>query len=351
MIPLVSILIPSYNSERWIRSTIESAIGQTWLRKEIIIVDDGSIDQTLPIARKYASSNVQVISQENQGAAAARNIAFASCQGDLIQWLDADDLLSLDKIERQVHDYLKEGDSRVLMSSGWGRFMHRPESAKFTPSALWNDLSVKDWLIYKLEQNLFMQTATWLVSRELSEKAGAWDTRMKVDDDGEYFCRVLMNSCGVRFVPEGKVYYRESGPDTLSYIGRSDCKLEAHLLTLKLHVERLLLLDAGERARRACSLYLQRNSEYFYPERMDLFQEVCRLAESFGESIEVPRLSWKYHWICSLFGWESAKWVQRNYNNAKQRALVSFDGLMNRYAKNGWMIRKEGTEKGIVSKG
>lgn len=329
---LVSILIPAHNSEKWIRNTLESALNQTWSRKEIIVVDDGSCDGTLAAARKYESSEVQVISQENQGASAARNTAFSLCQGDLIQWLDADDLLSPDKIERQVREYVVQDNPRLLMSSAWGKFIHAPESAKFCPTELWRDLSVRDWLLYKLESNLFMQTATWLVSRELSVRAGPWDERMKVDDDGEYFCRVLMESCGVRFVPDGRVYYRESGPGTLSYIGRSDSKLEAHLLTLRLHVERLLSLESGERVRKACGLYLQRNAMYFYPDRMDLFYDVCRLAESFGESIETPRMPWKYRWICSLFGWKTAKWVQMNYNNAKQRTLITFDGMVNRGA-------------------
>src|SRR5436309_10735842 len=90
--PLVSILIPAYNAERWIADTVRSALAQTWPRREIIIVDDGSRDQTLQVAQQFASKNVSVVAQENQGASAARNKAFELCQGDYIQWLDADDL-------------------------------------------------------------------------------------------------------------------------------------------------------------------------------------------------------------------------------------------------------------------
>src|SRR5438067_12061163 len=98
MTPLVSILIPAYNAELWIAETIRSALAQNWPRKEIIIVDDGSTDQTLSIARQFASKTVSVIAQKNQGAAAARNKAFQLCQADYIHWLDADDLLSPDKV-------------------------------------------------------------------------------------------------------------------------------------------------------------------------------------------------------------------------------------------------------------
>jgi len=101
MQPLVSILIPAYNSEEWIGETIRSAVEQTWPRKEVIVVDDGSRDGTLAAAKVLASKEVTVVTQENQGVCAARNHALRLCQGDYIQWLDADDLLAPDKIERQ----------------------------------------------------------------------------------------------------------------------------------------------------------------------------------------------------------------------------------------------------------
>src|SRR6202000_980107 len=102
MKPLVSILIPAYNSAEWIADTIHSAIRQTWPNKEIIVVDDGSTDRTAEAAGRFASKNVIVVSTKNQGAAAARNHALQLSQGEYIQWLDADDLLSPDKIERQL---------------------------------------------------------------------------------------------------------------------------------------------------------------------------------------------------------------------------------------------------------
>ncbi|MEO1560685.1 MAG: glycosyltransferase family 2 protein, partial [Cyanobacteria bacterium J06632_19] len=89
MTTLVSILIPAYNSEEWISETIDSAIAQTWSNIEIIIVDDGSKDNTLAVAKKYASTKIKVISQPNKGASAARNRALQEAQGDFIQYLDA----------------------------------------------------------------------------------------------------------------------------------------------------------------------------------------------------------------------------------------------------------------------
>src|SRR5947208_10643307 len=100
MKPLVSILIPAYNAEAWIADTIQSALAQTWPRKEIVVVDDGSRDATFAVARRFASSEVKVVTQPNSGAATARNKAFALSRGDFIQWLDADDLLAPDKLAR-----------------------------------------------------------------------------------------------------------------------------------------------------------------------------------------------------------------------------------------------------------
>src|SRR5207249_10697135 len=102
MTPLISILIPAYNAEAWIGDTIRSTLAQTWPRKEIVVVDDGSTDQTLQVARQFASRDVFVVTQVNQAASASRNKAFQHCQGDYIQWLDADDFLAPVKVTRHL---------------------------------------------------------------------------------------------------------------------------------------------------------------------------------------------------------------------------------------------------------
>ncbi len=317
MKPLVSILIPAYNAQNWIASTLESALAQTWPRKEIIVVDDGSTDQTMAIARRFESDCLKVFTQENQGAAAARNRTFSLSHGDYIQWLDADDLLAPDKIATQMAALDEPLDKSVLLSGSWGQFLYRHYRTKFVPTALWCNLSPVEWLVRKMGQNLYMQTASWLVSRELTEAAGPWDTRLLGDDDGEYFCRILLASCGVRFVPEARVYYRASGTNSLSYIGRSDKKRDAQWCSMQLHIGYLRSLEDSDRVRAACVQYLQNWLIYFYPERPDLVQQARQLTKELGGKLDVPRLSWKYSWIAAAFGWPLAKHAQRSLPNIR----------------------------------
>ncbi len=310
MKPVVSILIPAYNAEEWIADTIRSALAQTWPDKEIIIVDDGSTDHTLSVAQQFASREVTVITQANQGAAAARNKAYSLCHGDYIQWLDADDLLAPDKIERQMETAAQCQSKRTLLSSAWGHFMRRPQGAKFIPSPLWFDLPPVEWLVHKMGQNLHMQTSTWLVSRELTEAAGPWDNRLSLDDDGEYFCRVLLASNGTRFVPKARVFYRMSGLNSLSSVGYSVKKLESQFLSMSLHVKYVRSLEDSERVRSACVKYLNTWLPAFYRQSPDLVERLERLAEELGGRLETPVLPWKYAWIEKVFGWAVARRTQ-----------------------------------------
>jgi glycosyltransferase involved in cell wall biosynthesis len=330
--PLVSILIPAYNAEAWVADTIRSALAQTWPRKEIIVVDDGSRDATFAVARQFASAGVRVVSQPNAGAATARNHAFSLSQGGFIQWLDADDLLAPDKIERQM-DAAAAAGQRTLLSSAWGTFFYRPARTRFSPTALWADLPPADWLVCKLQHNLFMQTGTWLVSRELTTAAGPWDTRLSYDDDGEYFARMLLAADRVRFVPEARVLYRLSGAGSLSYIGRSDRKLESLLRSMRLHIQYLRSLEESERVRSASRAFLQRNLAFFYPQRPDLVEQLQQLASTLGAPLDVPRLSWKYAWVQQLFGWDAAKRMQMLLPGLRWSMVQRWDKFLSHFEK------------------
>lgn len=272
---------------------------------------------------------MSVVTQENQGAAAARNKAFSLAQGEYIQWLDADDLLARDKISRQMQTLKDCQNKRTLCSASWAHFYYRTDKARFRPSPLWSDLSPVEWLLRKMEYKCHMSDATWLVSRELTKAAGPWDTRLSMDDDGEYFCRVLRESDGVRFVPDAKVYYRNVGLNRYSqYVAQSDKKLESQFLSIQLQIQCLQSLEESERSRAACVRYLQNYMVDFCPERPDIVEQMDRMADSLGGRLEAPRASWKYYWIQKIFGWRTAKRALILVPVLKSTVIRHYDGIM-----------------------
>jgi len=115
-VPLVSVLTPCYNAEKYIRLTMDCVQAQTFENWEMIICDDGSTDASIEIIETYAAkdSRIQLIQQANGGAAAATNTAYAACRGDIIAFLDADDLFARSKLELCVRAFLNQKDSGYL---------------------------------------------------------------------------------------------------------------------------------------------------------------------------------------------------------------------------------------------
>ncbi len=325
MPPLVSILIPAYNAEEWIADTLESAIGQTWPRKEIIVVDDGSTDRTVTIAKQFASKSVSILTQENQGAATARNKAFGACQGDYVQYLDADDLLAPNKIETQLVPVMDGLSNKVLLSSAWASFAYRVSKPVFAPTSLWQDLSPIEWVLRCMGEGAYMQTTAWLVSRQLTEAAGLWDPRLSLDDDGEYFNRVVLASDAVRFVPDAKAYYRRASYGSLSNLDPSSKKWESQFLSIRLQIARLRSVEDSVRVRSACVNYLRAWMIFFYPDRSDIVEELQALAAQLGERLGIPQLGWKYAWIQKVFGWKLGKRTQMFMPRLKWSLIRSWD--------------------------
>jgi glycosyltransferase involved in cell wall biosynthesis len=323
---LVSILIPAYNAERWIRDTIRSAVDQTWPHKEIIVVDDGSRDQTLSIARQFASKEVSVVTQANQGSASARNHAFSICQGDYIQWLDADDLLAPDKIARQLGFAESGRESRVLLTSSFGRFYVCHERASIEPTSLWQDLSPADWLINKFNDNVWMNPAAWLVSRKLSVLAGSWDERLSLDDDGEYGCRLVAASKMVRFIGGAMSYYRIGNIGSLS-TRVSDKAHESLLLSITLCIQYLMSLEKSERSKKASLNVLQTYLPLFYPEKVEELARMNKLASQMGGTLKAPTINWKHYPFDKILGQAGRIKVVNNWRNLKNLGQKNWEKL------------------------
>lgn len=328
---LVSILIPAYNAERWIRETMLSAINQTWPNKEVIVVDDGSSDNTVTIAKSLESERVKVIAQHNMGACAARNNALKHAQGDYIQWLDADDLLHPEKIARQFARATGGRDSRVLLTCSWAKFFFRTQKARFKPDPLWQDLTPAEWIMNKFQHNVWMNPAVWLVSRRLTELAGPWDGRLSLsgDDDGEYICRVVAASDEVRFIAGACCYYRIGTVGSLDWnMGKSRKKLESLLLSLRISINHLRSLEESERTRIACLKHLQTWFPVIAEGGGDLADEMNGLALELGGTLTIPRTSWKYYPIEILFGSEMAKKSMRKWRDSNLLMRRNWDRML-----------------------
>jgi glycosyltransferase involved in cell wall biosynthesis len=328
---LVSILIPAYNADKWIADTINSALSQTWAKKEIIIVDDGSTDDTLSVAKTFESKIVKVIAQKNTGACGARNKALSLAQGSYIQWLDADDLLHPEKIASQLREAEDGLTARVLLTCKWGMFFYCTHRASMKPDSLWQNMSAVEWIMTKLSDNVWMNPAVWLVSRRLTDLAGPWDERLSIsgDDDGEYICRVVAASEGVKFVPEAMCYYRIGTVGSLNWnMGKSREKLKSLFLSLNLSVDHLLSLENSEKTRRAGVRILQTWLPLFYPEHSELLDEMDKRARALGGSLSTPKISWKYYPVEVIFGLKTARNVMCSWNAFKLSALKNWDGLL-----------------------
>ena len=310
--PLVSILIPAYNAERWIAATIESVLAQTWPHKEIIIVDDGSTDNTLAVVKRFDSEITKVINQSKTGAAAARNAALAKAQGELIQYLDSDDILAPDKIVLQVQRLVAEPHGAVATGS-WARFYNGNISgARFPDHADFRDYSSPvDWLILSWNGRGTMPPVSWLLPRTVVEKAGPWNEKLSLNDDTEYFTRAALASSKICFCPEARGYYR-SGNASLS--ARRDRKaIESYFLVCQLCTEELLAFEDSARTRGASAGLWQFFAYQTYPDAPDL----VRLAEAKVTSLGGASLELKgslmFRFVQQIAGWKTAKRMQRAY--------------------------------------
>ncbi|MGZ8906046.1 MAG: glycosyltransferase family 2 protein [Methylobacter sp.] len=328
MSDLVSILIPAYNAEKWVAQTIDSALSQSWPNKEIIVVNDGSSDDTLNVARSFESKCVKVITQGNRGASAARNKALSFAQGDYIQWLDADDILAPDKISEQMKTAGVGHMSLQLLSSAYGIFHYRIGKARFSPSGIWRDSSPLDWIVENFSDGMaYMVPAAWLISRKLIEKAGFWDERLSLNDDGEYISRVVLASEWVQFVSTARCFYRSTSFTQLSR-DTSERGIQSLLLSLKLCIQHLRSYEDSERTKKASVALLQMYLSYFYPERAHLLEEINRLTLELGGELMPPDLSWKVNFFSSLFGRKVADNIITALRKMRLNTAVKWDEIL-----------------------
>jgi glycosyltransferase involved in cell wall biosynthesis len=305
MTALVNIIVPCYNAGPWLAETLESALAQTWPEKEIIVINDGSRDDSLDIARRFEPRGVTVVDQPNRGASAARNHGLRLARGDFVQFLDADDLLAPEKIERQMHLLQSRGGSH-LASGAWARFDSDPANAFFAPFTNWRDLGGVEFLQLHYEESCMMHPAAWLASRTLLDRAGPWNETLSLNDDGEYFARVMLASPGIVFCAEARSYYRSNLPGSLSK--RADRRaLESLFRSVELTLDHLLAADSTARTRAAVAYAWKWAAFELYPGAPELSRTAEANSLRFGGSPRPFPAGGRFQVAARLFGWRLAR--------------------------------------------
>lgn len=322
--PFVSIIVPVYNAEAYIKQTIESALDQTWRSKEIIIVNDGSQDNSLDVVLQFKDKeNVRIFSQVNAGSCAARNFGFEQSIGDYIQYLDADDLLSPDKIEEQVK-LLQHLPKDYVASCSWGKFRNVKGEAIFKFQKIWKDFSPIEWLVTAWNGGGMMQTACWLVPRRLIEKAGGWNNKLKSNpnDDGEFFCRVLLQCSGIKFSNFGKVYYRLHEGERVSN-GRNKDAITSLFMTIISYEENILKHEKSSRTINA----LATNYASFIYQYHDTFPDLAHRAKMKLDALDATKIVLPggpiFKLLSIFFGFENSI-ILRSYSRRFQFKLAKY---------------------------
>ncbi len=200
----ISVVIPTYNYGRFIAGAIESAMGQTLTPSEIIVVDDGSTDDTAEVVKAFGDK-VTYLQQDNAGVCAARNRGVAESCGELIAFLDADDLWEPAKLDKQLAKF-REDPMIGLVHCGVREF----DSA--TGETLKTNLDgeegwVADDLLLWEKPAVNVQGTVIMVKREAFDAVGGFDIRQKVGEDWD-FCYRVARLFKVGFVAEPLVNYR-----------------------------------------------------------------------------------------------------------------------------------------------
>lgn len=304
MSPLVSIIVPCYNAGRWLAETLESALAQTWPEKEIIVINDGSTDGSLAIAEQFAARGVRVIDQPNRGASAARNHGLRVARGEFMQFLDADDLISPDKVTAQI-ELLRKRPAGTVATCAWGRFQSDPARAQFVDTVVCRDFAPVDFLVLAGDTGTMMHPSCWLLPRAVAERAGPWDESLSLNDDGEYFCRVLLASAGMAFCPDGRSCYRSGLPGSLSQ-QRGEHARRSQFHSLELITTHLRAAEDSPRTRRAAANYYQRFVYDFFPAPTDLMKAAAiRITALGGSTLSTPPMGPKARMLAALLGWKN----------------------------------------------
>jgi glycosyltransferase involved in cell wall biosynthesis len=200
--PTVSVVIPAYNAEEYVRDAVTSAIRQTYPLREIVCVDDGSTDGTLEVLRRLEAQHpeqIQVLTGPNRGASAARNRGMKKVTGDYIQFLDADDTLLPEKVEQDV-SVLDENREALLFGS-FEAFRNEKKTDECDTF-----VSENPWVC--LAKDNFGFTSANLFRADAVKRVGGWDEQLPFNQEYDLIARMLMDGADVAFAHHKSTHAR-----------------------------------------------------------------------------------------------------------------------------------------------
>jgi glycosyltransferase involved in cell wall biosynthesis len=306
--PLVSILVPCFNGARFIGETLESALTQTWPRLELIVVDDGSEDESFREVERFGSRNVKLIRQQNRGQTAALNVCLAHAKGDFIQYLDADDLISPTKIELQLARLVQA--PRAVAIAEWGRFRKFYREAEFVTDRSWADLDPLDWLHANMQRDGGMMfPAMWLIPSDIARRVGPWNESLTLNNDAEYFTRVVLLSERVLFCQGALAYYRSGNLDSLSGL-KTPKGWASQFKVIELCQEYIFSVEPSQRMSVTFANTWQRLAHSSFPYDPRLANQALERAQKLY-SFWVPASGGpKFQAVAKIIGWRAARKIQ-----------------------------------------
>lgn len=202
----ISVIIPTYNAERTLLETIESIQKQTFQDLEILVINDGSTDQTLELLNQIDEPRLKILSYENGGLPIARNRGIAAAQGEFLSFIDADDLWTPDKLESQLTALQQHPNAGVAYS--WTlNMITQQDQVSFTQgcSSLAQGNVYSDLLI----GNFIGSGSNILIRRSVMDKMQGFEPSLKSYEDWDFYLRVA-TQCDFVVVPKPQILYRQT---------------------------------------------------------------------------------------------------------------------------------------------
>jgi glycosyltransferase involved in cell wall biosynthesis len=201
----ISVIIPAYNYARYLAEAIDSVLAQTYPVLEVIVVDDGSTDDTPGVLAAYAN-RIRAIRQQNLGVSAARNTGISAARGEYVAFLDADDVWQPSKLDAQMARFDAD-PSLGLVHCGAESFDDKGKTIHFWRDGMQGRVAIN---ILRLEPVIAAPSSNIVVPRRVAEEIGGFDTRMSGSEDWDFAYRVAARY-EIGFTPEPLVRYRIHG--------------------------------------------------------------------------------------------------------------------------------------------